>query len=151
MGQGSGCSSHISCRSRMRVLVLLLWTGGLLGHSNCQSVAGSSEVSRGGRAGGGISRPSPSLTGCTGDRTGSWHLGSKPGSGLYSSKALVSSAAKQRENVLPHLSGDRVGTKTRSKKVKIQKHLNKSRVPLLSRPFLSYWHYLWGSSSGWCS
>lgn len=51
----------------MQALMLLFWTGALLGHSSCQDSSGSpQEVSAGG---GGVGNPSPSLAGSMGDGT----------------------------------------------------------------------------------
>lgn len=51
VGEGNRLPSFFSCSFRMQALVLLLWTGALLGYGSSQNVAGSSEVSRVGRCG----------------------------------------------------------------------------------------------------
>lgn len=49
VGEGSCLLSCFSCSSGMQTLVLLLWTGALLGHGSSQNVPDSSQVSRVGR------------------------------------------------------------------------------------------------------
>lgn len=51
VGEGSRLPSFFSCSSGMQALVLLLWTGALLGYGSSQNVASGSEVSRVGRCG----------------------------------------------------------------------------------------------------
>lgn len=46
VGEGSCLLSCFSCSSGMQTLVLLLWTGALLGHGSSQNVPDSSQVSR---------------------------------------------------------------------------------------------------------
>lgn len=50
-GEGSRLPSFFSCSFGMQALVLLLWTGALLGYGSSQNVASNSEVSRVGRGG----------------------------------------------------------------------------------------------------
>lgn len=61
VGEGSHLLSCFSCSPGMQALVLLLWTGALLGHGNSQNVPSNSEVSRVGRWG--SSSPSSSSAG----------------------------------------------------------------------------------------
>lgn len=64
----------------MQALMLLLWTGALLGHGSCQNNAGGpEEVSGDGRGGGGwgmggVSYPSPSAAGSMQGRSGAPRL-----------------------------------------------------------------------------
>lgn len=46
VGEGSHLLSCFSCSPGMQALVLLLWTGALLGQGSSQNVPSSSEVSR---------------------------------------------------------------------------------------------------------
>lgn len=91
MGEGSRLLSCFSCSLGMQALVLLLWTGALLGHGSSQNVPSSPEVSRMGRWG--SSSPSSSMVGSR-DSSGSqpWVQGR-----LWPSlfQALVILAARQ--------------------------------------------------------
>jgi hypothetical protein len=56
--RGVACPFHVSSRFGMQALVLLLWTGALLGQGSCQNVDSSHEVS-GGRWVGASAVPAP--------------------------------------------------------------------------------------------
>ena len=129
----------------MQALVLLLWTGALLGLGRCQN-AGPEAVSRSwarwgpgaGWLGDNVSHPSPALSGSMG------RLDSTQAAGqalVFQSRQGLGFSKSQIESASPCLSEDGgwgwVG-EGRSKKVKVESPLTSASVKIFSLPCITY-------------